>query len=173
MKADLEHQRDFGADPARSVDEASQKQYVTFSVAEQNYAVDILMVREIRLWTGATRLPNAKPHMRGVINLRGAIIPVVDLGALFQVVRSSAPATQVIVIVEAQGFLKGLLVDHVSDIVSLAPEQIAPLPHGETETPNPLFTGLIHGENGLVAIIALNNLELVDSPTSFSETAAA
>jgi purine-binding chemotaxis protein CheW len=164
----------FGASQTSPIaDVVNQSQFVTFAIADQRFAIDILSVREIRMWTGATRLPNARAHVRGVINLRGAIIPVIDLGTLFTVQRQTAEQNQVVVIVDINNALKGLLVDSVSDIIALPTEAIAALPHSETEVKTPLFSGLINDDQGLVAIIALHNLDLsIPAPTA-SETAAA
>lgn len=131
-------------------------QYVTFAVAEQRYGLNILEVREIRIWSGVTALPNAPEHVRGVINLRGAIIPVIDMRALFGLGQTVPTSTHVVVIVAAHDGLTGLLVDSVSDIVSIESGTLAALPARGSDTQR-LFAGLIEAENELVAVLDLND----------------
>jgi len=74
---------------ATSSEDADLRQFVSFMVGEQQYCVDIMAVREIKAWTGTTALPNSPAHIRGVINLRGAIVPVIDLRKRFTIDRSN------------------------------------------------------------------------------------
>lgn len=99
---------------------------ISFEVDDRTYGVDIQAVREIRAWSGVTALPNAPDYVRGVMNLRGAVIPIVDLRARFGGGHTDAKATHVIVVVEIAGKWVGLLVDAVSDIVELAADAVQP-----------------------------------------------
>jgi purine-binding chemotaxis protein CheW len=113
-------------------DAAEQTQYLTFQLAGEEFAFSILRVKEILEYDTITRVPNAPAAVRGVINLRGSVVPVVDLAHLF-----AAPATTVtkrtcIVIVEArvdgQDLVMGVLADAVSQVMDLAPDAIEPPP---------------------------------------------
>src|SRR5437764_1187619 len=89
------------------------QQFVSFTVSEQNYCVDIMAVREIKAWTGVTTLPNSPSYVRGVVNLRGTIVPVIDLRMRFGQGRTETSPGHVVVIVAIGEAQNGLLVDGV------------------------------------------------------------
>src|SRR5690606_15033505 len=93
------------------------RQYLTFSVADADFGVDIMDVREIKGWADVTRLPNTPEYLRGVMNLRGIIVPIFDLGCRFSGGLSEASASSVIIILSIDGRNIGMLVDAVSDIL--------------------------------------------------------
>lgn len=101
---------------------------LTFRLAQQEYALDIMSVREIRGWTRATPLPHAPDYMKGVINLRGTVLPVMDLGFRLGLTDRTEPERNVIIVVKSQDSLTGLLVDAVSDIVQLTSDNLQPPP---------------------------------------------
>jgi purine-binding chemotaxis protein CheW len=103
-------------------------QFITFAVEGDEYGIDINAVREIKAWTPTTSLPNADAFMRGVINLRGAIVPIYDLRALFGKGATAATVKHVVMIVAVEERTLGLLVDAVSDIISLDASAIQPPP---------------------------------------------
>ncbi|MGR3493543.1 MAG: chemotaxis protein CheW [Shimia sp.] len=103
---------------------------LSFTLTEQLFAADVLSIREIREWTEPTPLPSAKPGTRGVINLRGQIIPVVDLGELVGVRPASDAERPAIIIFEHDTLIFGAIVDDVRDIVPIPTERI-------TERPDP------------------------------------
>lgn len=108
------------------------RQFLSFAVDGRPYCVGIADVREIRQWMRATPLPNQPPHVLGVLNLRGSIVPVQDLRILLGAPAPDPVDTNVIVIVQVGTRRAGLLVDSVSDILSLAEEEIQPVPIGRT-----------------------------------------
>lgn len=99
---------------------------VSFEVAGDTYGVDITQVREIRAWSGATPLPNTAEFIRGVMNLRGAVIPIVDLRARFGQGLTQARENHVVIVVAIDAKWVGLLVDGVSDIVDVTDADIQP-----------------------------------------------
>src|ERR1700733_10199617 len=103
-------------------------QYLTVNLADEEYGVDILAVREIRGWTPVTRIPQAPPYVLGVLNLRGAIVPVLDLRLRFGLKREEYTATTVTVIVTVAGRNFGVVVDAVSDVVDVDAAAIRPVP---------------------------------------------
>ena len=141
-----------------AAEDADLRQFVSFVVGEQHYCVDIMAVREIKAWTGTTALPNSPAHIRGVINLRGAIVPVIDLRKRFGQELTEPTPAHVVVIVAVGDVQNGLLVDGVSDIVTVNKKDIAPIPNMEGEDKNPYFQGLITGQEKLVAVISLDHL---------------
>lgn len=134
------------------------KQFVAFSIGERDFCVDIMDVREIRAWAGATSLPNAPEYVRGVINLRGNIVPVIDLRARFGHGLTDAENSHVVVIVMIEKQLHGLLVDSVSDILNVADKDIAEVPSNDLGTRSNYLDGIITEGDGMVAIISLDRL---------------
>ena len=107
---------------------ASTVQQLTFSLAGEEYGVDILTVREIRGWTRVTRIPQAPAYVLGVLNLRGAIVPVMDLRLRFGLERESYGDSTVMIIVAVAERLFGIVVDAVSDVVDIDMAAIRPVP---------------------------------------------
>ena len=89
-------------------EDADLRQFVSFVIGEQHYCVDIMAVREIKAWTGTTALPNSPAHIRGVINLRGAIVPVIDLRKRFGQELTEPTPAHVVVIVAVGDVQNGL-----------------------------------------------------------------
>jgi len=132
-------------------------QFVTFTVGEKYYSADINQVREIKQWQPATALPNQAHYTRGVLNLRGTIVPVHDLRARFGGSLTEATDNHVVVIVCIRDQIIGILVDSVSDIVTVAENEIRPVPDvggGDRE----LLQGLAETDDGMVAILNLEAL---------------
>ncbi len=130
-------------------------QLVAFTVGDQFYSVDIMAVREIRAWSGTTVLPNTAEFVRGVINLRGTIVPIIDLGARFGLGQTDATKTHVVIILVVGERLYGLLADTVSDILTVAERDIHAVPQSEGNAENPFIEGLITNDGQMVAMIAL------------------
>jgi len=103
-------------------------QQLTFSLAGEEYGVDILAVREIRGWSRVTRIPQTPEHLLGVLNLRGAIVPIMDLRLRFGLERESFGDNTVVIIVAVDERLFGIVVDAVSDVVDIDPAAIKPVP---------------------------------------------
>ena len=103
-------------------------EYLSFRIGESEYSVDIMSVREIRGWTQTTSLPHAPRFVRGVINLRGAVLPVVDLAMRLGLDESDPEERNVIIVVDVGERVIGLRVDAVSDILSFTPDQLQPPP---------------------------------------------
>jgi len=141
-----------------AIAEVEGKQFVSFALGDQEYVLDIMFVREIKAWTGTTRLPNSPDHMRGVINLRGAIVPVIDLKMRFGSGATETTTASVIIIVATENTLIGLLVDGVSDIIAVAKNEIAAIPDVENDNREAYFSGLITVDGNLLPILALDSL---------------
>ena len=115
------------------------RQFLTFSLGTERYGVDILRVQEIRGWSPVTKVPNLPPHVLGVLNLRGAIVPVIDLRVRFSMPSAEFTALTVIVVLSvvlADGAQEiGAVVDAVSDVVDLSPDHLRKPPRlGNTAT---------------------------------------
>ncbi len=135
------------------------RQYITFTVGREEFGVSILAVREIRGWTAESKLPNLPPHVRGIINLRGAIIPILDLGARFGGTMTEASKTHVVVVVQVGEAARGLLVDAISDILTIGRDQIKPIPTMELGAEQSAYlTGLFTIDQRMVTLLDVDRL---------------
>ncbi len=92
---------------------------ITFGIANQRFGIDIMTVREIRAWSPVTRLPRVPDYVAGVVNLRGAVLPVIDLAARLGWAPTEATPRNPIIVIEHEGQMRGLIVHDVADIVSI------------------------------------------------------
>jgi purine-binding chemotaxis protein CheW len=134
------------------------RELISFGVGEQDYAVDIMSVREIRGWSPATPLPQSPDYMRGVINLRGAVLPIMDLAKRLGLPVSELSARSVIIVVKVGERLIGLLVDEVSDILSITSDLVQPTPDVACDRVRSFVKGLISIEDRMISEIALERL---------------
>lgn len=146
------------ADEAEEIQAVKYLQFVTFMVGDRAYGVDINQVREIKQWQATTILPNQMHYTRGVLNLRGTIVPVHDLRARFGGPLTEATETNVIVIVCIADQIVGVLVDAVSDIVSVQSTAIRAVPEGGNPTESNALTGLVEHEEQMVALLNVSAL---------------
>src|SRR3981081_2085244 len=107
---------------------AAPSQLISFAIGNDQYGVDIMAVREIKGWAEITHLPKQPDYVRGVLNLRGVIVPIIDLRCRFGQGVTEATALHIVIIVQAGARSIGLLADRVLDIVSLDASQIQPVP---------------------------------------------
>jgi len=107
---------------------ADRRELISFRVGDQEYCVDIMAVREIRGWSPATTLPQSPGYMRGVINLRGAVLPIMDLACRLGMPVLEPTVRSAFIVVKAGDRTVGLLVDAVSDILSINDDMIQPTP---------------------------------------------
>ena len=133
-------------------------QYISFRIGEEEYGVDIMAVREIKGWTQVTKLPNTPDFVRGVLNLRGIIVPIFDLRCRFGMGETEATKLHVVIIVTVEERTIGILVDAVSDILTANTEQIRPVPEMERDLRERFLSGLITVDERMVALIALDVL---------------
>ena len=130
-----------------------ERELVTFRVGEQDFCIDIIYVREIRSWTPATVLPHAPDYVLGVINLRGAIVPIVDLACRLGLPKTVLGDRHVIVIAVVANQTVGFLVDAVSDIIGVVPSAIQPTPDVTAETTQMFIRGVIALEDRMLRLI--------------------
>ncbi len=138
--------------------ESGAAQYITCTLGDAEYGIGILSVREIKGWSETTALPHAPAWVRGVINLRGTIVPILDLRARFGLGATEATAMHVVVIIQTATRMAGLLVDSVSDIITVGAEEIRAVPEIGAGVPERLLAGLIPREHGMVSLVSLDNL---------------
>ncbi len=133
-------------------------QYITCALDAAEYGIDIMAVQEIKGWSETTAIPQAPSWVRGVINLRGTIVPILDLRARFGMPMTQPTAMHVVVIVRIGSRTLGLLADAVSDIITVAPESIRAVPDLGTTQEQELIIGLVPTERGMVSLLALDAL---------------
>lgn len=141
-----------------TADVASSVQFVSFAIGDDQYGVDIMAVREIKGWSDITHLPKQPDYVRGVLNLRGVIVPIVDLRCRFDQGLTDATPLHVVIIVQIANRQVGLLADRVLDIVSFEPSQLQPVPKVASSSRTDFLSGLITIENVMLALIDLPNL---------------
>lgn len=134
------------------------RELISFRIGAQEFCVDIMEVREIRGWTPATALPQAPAFVRGVINLRGAVLPIVDLGARLGLGAADPTARHVIIVAQVQNQVVGLLVDAVSDILTVTDDMIQPTPDVASEMVRTFVRGLLAIEGRMVSFISLDRV---------------
>jgi len=137
---------------------AAPSQLISFAIGDDQYGVDIMAVREIKGWSEITHLPKQPDYVRGVLNLRGVIVPIFDLRCRFGQGLTEATALHIVIIVQAGTRSIGLLADRVLDIVSLDASQIQPVPRIARGARVDFLSGLVTVENAMIAVIDLPNL---------------
>lgn len=132
---------------------AASGQYLTLRLGKEEYAIDILRVQEIRSYEEPTRMVNAPAFIKGVVNLRGVIVPIVDLRMKLALDKVEYNEFTVVIILNVRGTVIGAVVDSVSDVVTLAADAIKPAPQFETTLDTRFITGLANvGERMLIVM---------------------
>ena len=131
---------------------------VAFHIGNQEFCIDIQNVREVRGWTLATPIPHAPPYVRGVINLRGAVLPVVDLSLRFGLSKSEQTSRQVIIVTQIGPQIAGLLVDAVSDIISVEVSSIKPTPDVASFAAKAFVRGVLGLDDRMISVIATEQI---------------
>src|SRR6476661_4893507 len=137
---------------------AGNTEIISFAIGNDQYGVDIMAVREIKGWSEITHLPKQPEYVRGVLNLRGVIVPIIDLRCRFGQGLTEATALHVVIIVQIASRQVGLLGDRVLDIVSFETAQIQSVPRVANGTRIGFLSGLVTIESGMIALIDLPNL---------------
>lgn len=143
---------------------AAASELITFRLGEQEFCLDIMSVRDIRGWTPTTPLPHASSYVKGVINLRGAVLPVVDLAARLGFAPAEPGDRHVIIITQLGNQTVGLLVDAVSDIMSVDQASIQPTPDIACDLACSFTKGVIAKEGRMLSLIALESVLMQNQP---------
>lgn len=131
---------------------------ISFRVHDDEYCVNIMSVREIRGWSPATRLPHAPNYVRGVINLRGAVLPIIDLAHRLGFDMTEPNERHVIIVAQIEGQLFGIMVDAVSDIMSVTPDDLQPTPNIGSEASRTFVKNVIAREDQMIRFIDLSQV---------------
>ncbi len=136
----------------------SEIELLTFHVGEHEYSVDIMSVREIRGWTPTTSLPHSPEYVRGVINLRGTVLPVLDLATRLGLADDGPDERNVIIVVDSGGRTVGLRVNAVSDILTVAIQELQSPPDVANSGEHSFVKALTLIEGRMVRLLALENV---------------
>jgi purine-binding chemotaxis protein CheW len=134
------------------------QELVVFRTADQDFCVDILSVREIRGWTRPASLPHAPSYVQGVINLRGSVVPIIDLAARLGLPSIAAHDRNVIIVTTIGTQVAGLLIEAVTDILSIPTSDIQPTPDVASESARTFVRGVIANEKRLIRQIDIAQL---------------
>ena len=141
---------------------AAPREYLTFRLGREEYGIDILKVQEIRGYEAPTHIANAPAFLKGVVNLRGTIVPIVDMRMRFGCSEAGYDAFTVVIILSLAGRVVGIVVDAVSDVLELAAEAVKPPPEMSAAVDAQYITGL--GSVGERMLILLDIERLITSP---------
>lgn len=133
---------------------ADSNQFLTFTLGEEEYGIDILKVQEIKGYSTITRIPRAPSYIKGVMNLRGTIVPIIDLRSKFGLEPTNYDQFTVIIVVVVQGRAMGLIVDTVSDVLNIPAGDIQPTPEFSGSLDTDFISGM--GKSGDKLIILLD-----------------
>jgi purine-binding chemotaxis protein CheW len=142
-------------------------QYLSFVLGKEEYGVDILRVQEIRSWEPVSRVPNVPLYEKGVVNLRGAIVPIIDLRERFSLSKVEyTPLTVVVVLQTGNGNntrIMGVVVDSVSDVISVERNEIQGAPDFGTKVSNEFINGLVSVSERMVMLLDVDKLLTIEN----------
>jgi purine-binding chemotaxis protein CheW len=147
-----------GADHNRRYPSHATLEIIAFHLGDQQFCIKTTSIREIRGWAAATPLPHAPPHVLGVMNLRGSVIPVIDLAARLGMAGTIDSSRSAIVVVEVGQGVVGLVVDQVSDILSVGADRIQPMPDFGANFDPAYAYGILALERGIVCFLDLDHM---------------
>lgn len=131
------------------------RELIAFRIGDQEFCVDIMSVREIRGWTPATPMPHSPSYMLGVINLRGVVLPIIDLSARLGMGMTQPSVRHVIIVAQMGEKILGLLVEAVSDILTVTEDKIQPTPEVASEFERSFARGILAIEGRMICLIEM------------------
>jgi len=140
------------------VNDAASSEYLVFSLGDEEYAVDILKVQEIRGYENVTRIANVPDFIKGVTNLRGVIVPIIDLRLKFHLDKVEYGGQTVVIVVNVDDRIVGIVVDGVSDVMTLAPDQIKPAPEFGVTVSSDYLSGIGSLEDRMLVLVDIEKL---------------
>jgi purine-binding chemotaxis protein CheW len=161
-----------GQDAVALHDGTQRTELISFAIGDEQYGVDIMAVREIKGWSDITHLPRQPDYVRGVLNLRGVMVPIIDLRSRLGGGLTDATALHVVIIVQVQQRQVGLLADRVLDIVAFEAERVQPVPRVASGAGSDCLSGLVNAEAGMIALMDLEKLLANDADDTPAQAAA-
>lgn len=138
--------------------EADSREFLSFVLGSEHYALDIMSVKEIRGYEAVTKIANAPPFIKGVINLRGDIVPIVDLRLKFEVGEATYNEFTIVIMLNVAQRIVGIVVDGVSDVIRLADDEIRPAPDFGVAFDSRYLLGLVPIEDHMVILVNIESL---------------
>ena len=142
--------------------DSSNDQHLTFELSGERYAIDILRVQEIKGWNKVTSIPNSPGYVEGVINLRGVIVPIIDLRKRFAMPQVAYTKTTVVIVMKVYGDVHdrtmGIIVDSVSDVCNISREMIKPAPVMRGVISNDFVQGLTTVNKQMIIVVNIDEL---------------
>lgn len=145
----------------------ANRELIAFRIGDQEFCVNIMSVREIRGWTQATPVPHAPPYMMGVINLRGVVLPIIDLSQRLGMPKAEPTPRHVIIVAQVGSKVVGLLVEAVSDILTVTDDTIQPTPEVASDLQRGFARGILAIDKRMICLVELEAI----FPESESEAA--
>lgn len=133
-------------------------QYLTFTLGDEHYGVEILRVQEIKGYTAVTRIPNTPGYIKGVLNLRGTIVPIIDLRTKFSMEQVEYSKVTVIIVLEVKGRTMGIIVDAVSDVLNIPSKDVQPPPDFGHAVDVSFLSGIGKSGDKLVALLDIDKV---------------
>ena len=137
---------------------SGQQEFLSFTLGKEEYGIDILKVQEIRSYEQPTTIANAPAFIKGVVNLRGVIVPIVDMRIKFNLASAEYNDLTVVIVLNVAGRVVGMVVDAVSDVISLAAEQIRPAPDFSSSFDVKYITGLGTVDERMLILVDIEKL---------------
>ena len=137
---------------------AQANEFLTFRLGDEEYGIEILKVQEIRGWEQPTSIANAPEFIKGVVNLRGIIVPIVDMRIKFKLSKAEYDQFTVVIILNVAGRVVGMVVDGVSDVIQLAAEKIRPVPSFSSSFDTQYITGLGAVDERMLILVDIEKL---------------
>ncbi|MDQ7017411.1 MAG: chemotaxis protein CheW [Gammaproteobacteria bacterium] len=153
--------------------ESQGDEYLSFRLGDEGYGVDILRVQEIRGWEESTRIPNAPEYVKGVLNLRGSIVPILDLRHRLGMGLNEYSKESVVIVLRSVGSgsdqIMGVIVDEVSDVITVKREQFQGVPKFGNGISTDFISGLIESDNRMTMILDVDKLLCLSGSSTASE----
>ena len=147
-------------------------EFLSFTLGQEEYGIDIQKVQELRGYDTVTRIANAPGHIKGVVNLRGIIVPIIDMRIKFNLGAPTYDPFTVVIILNIGGRVMGMVVDSVSDVITLKPEQIRPAPSMGSVLDTEYLVGLGTLDERMLILIDLDRLMSSDEMGLIEKTMA-
>ncbi|MGP8233102.1 MAG: chemotaxis protein CheW [Methylovirgula sp.] len=139
-----------------SADGTSNREMITFLIGTQEFCIDVMMVKEIRVWTPATPVAQAPSFVCGVINLRGLVLPIIDFAARLGFKPTEPTTRHAILVVQIHDQIVGLLVEGVSEILTISKDLIQPTPDVASQAAKDFVRGIVATDGRMISLIALD-----------------
>ena len=156
----------------QSENTADRREYLTFRLGGEEYCIDILKVQEIRGYDAVTSIANTPDFIKGVVNLRGNIVPIVDLRIKFRLANVNYDSTTIVIILNLGKKMIGVVVDSVSDVIAVGGDQIKPAPRFGATINTEFISGMVTADERMLIVVDIEKLMSSDELQLIDQAAA-